>query len=195
MERNRLQYAIEVYGASRNGKGMSIELAVRDWARHNANAAKIVEEVDLYHALECTRRLFSACGISDLREAKSRSLLLYACVFRFVASLRSERFDDDLDALKQRVAERIVPDSTCGSAERSSVPGRLKTLLPSQNCLSQGVNRKSHGCNAATHIQGQRRLQNSTPTGPVGAQAIKQYRFADQDAHTLPRCETTRLNS
>ncbi len=105
MERDQLQYAIEVYGASRNRKGMSIELAVRDWARHDANAAKIVEEVDLYR-LECTRRLFIACGMSDA-EAKSRSLLLYACVFG-LSLMHYKHFDNDLDALKQRITERIV---------------------------------------------------------------------------------------
>src|SRR5574343_779482 len=38
-ERDQLHYAVEVYGASRNRKGMSIELAVRDWARHDPPAA------------------------------------------------------------------------------------------------------------------------------------------------------------
>ena len=41
-EREQLHYAIEVYGASRNRKGMSIELAVRDWARHDKLAASVV---------------------------------------------------------------------------------------------------------------------------------------------------------
>lgn len=104
-ERDQLQYAIEVYGASRNRKGMSIELAVRDWARHDAQAAKIVEEVDLYR-LECTRRLFVAAGMSDA-EAKSRSLLLYACVFG-LSLMHYSHFDDDLSALKQRITDRIV---------------------------------------------------------------------------------------
>ncbi len=81
MERSQLHYAIEVYGASRNRKGMSIELAVRDWARHDPQAAAVVEAVDLYR-LDCTRKLFVAAGMSDA-EAKSRSLLLYACVLDF----------------------------------------------------------------------------------------------------------------
>lgn len=104
-ERDQLLYAIEVYGASRNRKGMSIELAVRDWARHDARTAGVVEEVDLYR-LECTRRLFVASGMTDA-EAKSRSLLLYACVFG-LSLMHYSHFDDDLAGLKQRIAERIV---------------------------------------------------------------------------------------
>ena len=104
-EREQLHFAIEVYGASRNRKGMSIELAVRDWARHDSQAATVVEAVDLYR-LECTRKLFVAAGMSDA-EAKSRSLLLYACVFG-LSLMHYAHFDDDLASLKQRIAERIV---------------------------------------------------------------------------------------
>ncbi len=106
-ERDQLHYAIEVYGASRNRKGMSIELAVRDWARHDAPAAAVVESVDLYR-LECTRKLFVAAGMSDA-EAKSRSLLLYACVFG-LSLMHYSPFDDNPGDLKQRIAERIIAD-------------------------------------------------------------------------------------
>jgi len=105
MERPQLHYAIEVYGASRNRKGMSIELAVRDWARHDPQAAAVVEAVDLYR-LDCTRKLFVAAGMSDA-EAKSRSLLLYACVFG-LSLMHYAHFDDHPDDLKRRIAERII---------------------------------------------------------------------------------------
>lgn len=104
-ERDQLHYAIEVYGASRNRKGMSVELAVRDWARHDPRAATTVESVDLYR-LECTRKLFVAAGMSDA-EAKSRSVLLYACVFG-LSLMHFTKFDKNLGDLKQRIAERIV---------------------------------------------------------------------------------------
>jgi len=104
-EREQLHFAIEVYGASRNRKGMAIELAVRDWARHDPQAATFVEAVDLYR-LECTRKLFVAAGMTDA-EAKSRSLLLYACVFG-LSLMHYTHFDDHLEDLKQRIAERIV---------------------------------------------------------------------------------------
>lgn len=106
-ERDQLHYAIEVYGASRNRKGMSIELAVRDWARHDPQAAAIVESVDLYR-LDCTRKLFVASGMSDA-EAKSRSLLLYACVFG-LSLMHYDHFDSNLPDLKKRIAERIISD-------------------------------------------------------------------------------------
>lgn len=106
-ERDQLHFAVEVYGASRNRKGMSIELAIRDWARHDPQAAAVVEAVDLYR-LECTRKLFVAAGMSDA-EAKSRSLLLYACVFG-LSLMHYTHFDDHLDDLKQRIADRIISD-------------------------------------------------------------------------------------
>lgn len=104
-EQEQLHHLIERYGASRNRKGMSIELAVRDWARHDAQAAAIVESVDLYR-LKCTRKLFVATGMPDA-EAKSRSLLLYACVFG-LSLMHHEHFDDNPGDLKQRIVERIV---------------------------------------------------------------------------------------
>ena len=106
-EREQLHYAIELYGANRNRKGMLVELAVRDWARRDARAAAVVESVDLYR-LECTRQLFVAAGMSDA-EAKSRSLLLYACVFG-LSLMHYSHFDDHLSDLKKRIAERIVAD-------------------------------------------------------------------------------------
>lgn len=104
-ESDQLHYVIQVYGANRNRKGMSIELAVRDWARHDPLAASVVEVVDVYR-LECTRKLFVAAGMSDA-EAKSRSLLLYAWVFG-LSLMHYSSFDEKLPDLKQRIAERIV---------------------------------------------------------------------------------------
>ena len=40
-------------------------------------------------------------------EAKSRSLLLYACVFG-LSLMHYTHFDDHLDNLKERIADRIV---------------------------------------------------------------------------------------
>lgn len=104
-ELEQLQYAIEVYGASRNRKGMAIELAVRDWARRDAAAAEVVQAVDLYR-LQCTCRLFIASGMSE-EEAKSRSLLLYACVFG-LSLMHYAPFDANLSGLKKRISDRIV---------------------------------------------------------------------------------------
>lgn len=104
-EKEQLLSVIEVYSASRNRKGMAIELAVRDWAQRDPAVAKIVEGVDLYR-LECTRRLFVACGL-DEAEARSRSVLLYAYVFG-QSLMFSEHFDADPASLKRRIAAQIV---------------------------------------------------------------------------------------
>jgi len=104
-EREQLTHVIEVYSANRNRKGISIELAVRDWARRDAQAAAVVEEVDT-HRLECTRKLFVASGLSDA-EAKSRSLLLYAYVFG-QSLMAYDRYDPKVIDFKRWIAERIV---------------------------------------------------------------------------------------
>lgn len=104
-EDEQLLHLIEVYGSTRNRKGISIELAVREWARRDMHAAAIVEQVDSGR-LECTRKLFLARGVAD-DEAKSRSLLLYAYVFG-QSLMACENYDDKLNELKRWIAELIV---------------------------------------------------------------------------------------
>jgi AcrR family transcriptional regulator len=106
-EREQLLHLIDVYSATRNRKGISIELAVREWARRDAQAATIVEEVDTWR-LECTRQLFVRRGLSD-DEAKSRSLLLYAYVFG-QSLMACERYDPAVGELKRWIAELIVKE-------------------------------------------------------------------------------------
>jgi AcrR family transcriptional regulator len=101
----RLNHLFELYAAKRNRKGMAIELAIRDWARYDAKAAAVVEAVDL-HRLERARQLFVATGLSEA-EAKSRSLLIYACSFG-LSLMHVDSFDGHLPQLKQRIAERII---------------------------------------------------------------------------------------
>ena len=104
-EREQARHLVEVYSTGRNRKGIAIELAIRDWARRDPDAAQVVEAVDA-HRLECTRKLFRIIGF-DEPEAKARSLMLYAYVFGQSLMLY-EKFDDHLPALKEWVAERIV---------------------------------------------------------------------------------------
>lgn len=106
-EREQLLHLIDVYGSTRNRKGVSIELAVREWARRDTQAAAIVEEVDTWR-LECTRQLFVRRGLPD-GEAKSRSLLLYAYVFG-QSLMACERYDAAVDELKRWIAELIVKE-------------------------------------------------------------------------------------
>ncbi len=104
-EREQLRHVIDVYSANRNRKGIWIELAVREWARRDPQAARIVEEVDTWR-LECTRKLFVASGLSD-DDAKSRSLLLYAYVFG-QSLMAYDRYDPKVIDFKNCIAERIV---------------------------------------------------------------------------------------
>lgn len=99
-ERDRLFYLIDVYSTRRNRKGMSIELAVRDWAQRDELAANTVRAVDVYR-LECTEKLFLACGLGK-EDAESRSLLLSAYVFG-----QSLMFYEPQD-MRKRIADRIV---------------------------------------------------------------------------------------
>ena len=104
-EDDQLLHLIDVYGATRNRKGISIELAVREWARRDAHAAAVVEEVDTWR-LECTRKLFLARGVPN-EEAKSRSLLLYAYVFG-QSLMACDRFDPRVSDFKRWIADLIV---------------------------------------------------------------------------------------
>ena len=100
-----LLHTIEVYASARNRKGISIEAAVRDWARRDMQAVAVVEEVDA-ERLICSCRLFLACGL-DAEEAQARSVMLYAYVFG-VSLMHCDGFTTDLAPLKAWIAARIA---------------------------------------------------------------------------------------
>ena len=104
-EQAQIGRVIDIYSASRNRKGMLIELAMREWARRNPEAAVIVEEVDAWR-LRCARELFLACGV-PLHEASTRSMLLYAYVFG-ASMMIYDKFDADLPRLKDDIRAMIV---------------------------------------------------------------------------------------
>jgi AcrR family transcriptional regulator len=104
-EHEQLRRLIEIHSAARNRKGVWTELAVRDWARHDAAAATIVEEVDAWR-LDCTRRLFVACGFPE-DEARSRSLLLFAYVFGH-SLMAYDRNDPKTADSRRWITERIL---------------------------------------------------------------------------------------
>ena len=104
-EATQLRHAIDWYSANRNRKGMAIELAVRDWARHDKRAAASVEAVDLYR-LRCTERLLLAAG-TPAADAKSRSLLLYACTFG-LSLMHYASFADDPARLREQISAYLV---------------------------------------------------------------------------------------
>ena len=118
-EGEQLEQIIDVYSANRNRKGIAIELAVRDWARRDALASAVVEEVDSYR-LESARKLFVAIGLSD-SEAKSRSLLLYAYVFG-QSLMAYDRFDPKIIDIKQWISRYIVSGDTAWRDESQETP-------------------------------------------------------------------------
>lgn len=107
-ELHQLRHVLDVYSANRNRRGMQIELAVRDWARRDADAAAIVLEVDAIR-LDCARRLFLASGASE-GEASIRSVLLYAYVFG-QSLMTVDSLDRDLGDTKERIAQIITQAS------------------------------------------------------------------------------------
>lgn len=111
-ERAQIYHVIDVYSANRSRRGMMIELAVRDWARRDADAAAIVAEVDDVR-LRCARDLFLACGV-PMEEASSRCMLLYAYVFG-VSLMSYEKFDSDVARLKRDIAD-LIARSCVGAA-------------------------------------------------------------------------------
>lgn len=111
----QIHHVIDVYSTSRSRRGIMIELAVRDWAKRDAAAAAVVEEVDTKR-LECARALFLACGV-PMAEASSRSMLLYAYVFG-VSLMFCDQFSADLDALKRDISDLIARSA---SARREQI--------------------------------------------------------------------------
>jgi AcrR family transcriptional regulator len=100
-----LRHTIDVYSAGRNRRGLPIELAVREWARHDVRAAAVVEEVDA-ERLICAARLFEALGVPD-DQARARSVLLYAYVFGF-SLMRCDRYASDVSAIKEWITREIA---------------------------------------------------------------------------------------
>ena len=101
----QIHHVIDVYSAVRNRKGISIELAVRDWARHDPRVSAVVEEVDAYR-LDCTRKLFLALGLTD-DEAHARSILVFAYVFGH-SLMAYDRNNPKVTEFKRWIAERIT---------------------------------------------------------------------------------------
>ncbi|HRD33246.1 MAG TPA: TetR/AcrR family transcriptional regulator [Rhodocyclaceae bacterium] len=124
----QIYHVIDIYSSNRSRRGMMIEIAVRDWARRDGDAAAIVAEVDETR-LVCARELFVACGV-PLEEASSRCMLLYAYVFG-ISLMIYDTFAVDPARLKRDIADLIarsasVPDA-CRHAhaakERSAPDG------------------------------------------------------------------------
>ena len=104
-ELEQIYYVIDIYSTSRSRRGAMIELAVRDWARRDPEAAAIVAEVDDIR-LRCASDLFLACGV-PMEEASSRCMLLYAYVFG-ISLMIYDKFDSDVARVKRDIADLIA---------------------------------------------------------------------------------------
>jgi len=116
-ERQQLLHVIDVYSASRNPRGILIELAVREWARRDEAAAAVVSEVDAVR-LDRARRLFLASGI-DQETATARAALLYAYVFG-MSLLLLPVAPEALEAMRRQIAEWITEEITPSTKGRSN---------------------------------------------------------------------------
>jgi AcrR family transcriptional regulator len=77
--RARLLGLLKRYSHGVNPQGMAIEMAMRQWAYRDAEAAQAVAVVDAAR-LEMVRSLYAACGLSP-DEAEARAFLFYCFVF------------------------------------------------------------------------------------------------------------------
>jgi AcrR family transcriptional regulator len=77
--RERLASIIRLYSERTNTAGMAIELAIRQWARSDAAAARAVASVDAAR-LKNVGQLYRATGLAD-DEADARAFLFYCFIF------------------------------------------------------------------------------------------------------------------
>lgn len=118
-ELEQIYHVIDIYSTTRSRRGMMIELAVRDWARRDPEAAAIVAEVDDTR-LRCARELFLACGV-PMEEASSRCMLLYAYVFG-LSLMIYDKFDSDTARLKRDIADLIARSAAMTQAPTTPMP-------------------------------------------------------------------------
>src|SRR5262245_57954204 len=77
--RNRLKSLIRLYSERMNPEGMTIELAIRQWARSDKAALAAVASVDAAR-LKGGARLYRKLGLEP-DEAQARAILLYSFIF------------------------------------------------------------------------------------------------------------------
>jgi len=77
--RDRLKALIQLYSERMNPQGMAIELAIRQWARTDENAAAAVASVDAAR-LKNVAGLYRATGLAA-EEADAQAFLFYCFIF------------------------------------------------------------------------------------------------------------------
>jgi len=107
--RERLTSLIRLYSERTNTAGMAIELAIRQWARSDAAAARAVASVDAAR-LKNVGQLYRATGLGD-DEADARAFLFYCFIFG-QSLLFLERGPRQRAQLIARSAETLLKDET-----------------------------------------------------------------------------------
>ncbi|WP_024337252.1 TetR/AcrR family transcriptional regulator [Bradyrhizobium japonicum] len=77
--RERLSAIIQLYSERLNPEGMAIELAIRQWARSDENAAAAVASVDAAR-LKHVAELYCATGLAA-EQAEAQAFLFYCFIF------------------------------------------------------------------------------------------------------------------
>lgn len=77
--RERLRAMIQLYSERLNPEGMAIELAIRQWARSDENAAATVASVDAARLRHVTE-LYRASGLAA-EDAEAQAFLFYCFIF------------------------------------------------------------------------------------------------------------------
>lgn len=77
--RERLKAVIQLYSERLNPEGMAIELAIRQWARSDGNAAAAVASVDAARLRHITD-LYRATGLAA-EDAEAQAFLFYCFIF------------------------------------------------------------------------------------------------------------------
>jgi len=97
---------IDTYATQPNFARMKLELAIRDWGRHDPMVASAVEVVDQMRLRNATR-LFELAGF-PASEAHSRALLLFTHVFGLSMMMFEESIASDIAASHSAIAALIT---------------------------------------------------------------------------------------
>lgn len=103
--RERLRAVIQLYSERVNPEGMAIELAIRQWARSDENAAASVASVDAAR-LKHIGDLYRATGLAA-EEADAQAFLFYCFIFG-QSLLFVERGPRKLSQLVAKSAEKLL---------------------------------------------------------------------------------------
>jgi len=107
--REKLKSLIRLYSERMNTEGMAVELAIRQWARTDDNAAAAVAGVDAAR-LKNVGQIYRATGLGP-EDADAQAFLLYSFIFG-QSLLFPERSQRKRAQLVAKSAEKLIDDNT-----------------------------------------------------------------------------------